>query len=174
MEEVDSKEENMEEHGNLEEIEEKYETIPAKFLNGTYDEDLKHSMIFLPKIPDKERNTMEFGRIEEKCEKKSSDKYVNISYDEELTHSLQIIPKARDEDDRFGEYVALELRSLRSDVNKRRLKSEIRKAICRIVDFDDADIVAPNVQSEPLFQYTQSSPKYSQICEITNVKSENV
>ncbi|XP_032673785.1 uncharacterized protein LOC116845338 [Odontomachus brunneus] len=189
MEEADSEEKNTEEHGNLEEVEEKYETIPAKFLSDTYNEELKHSLMFLPKIPEEERNAMEFDGLKETYEKKSHDKYVNFGYNEELTHSLRIVPK--NDDDRFGEYVALELRGLRSDMNKRRLKSEIRKAICRIVDFDEANILAsnvqsehlfpnvqseplfPNVQSEPLFQYTPSSPKCSQICEITNVKSEN-
>lgn len=158
-------------------MENKYEKTPTTYLDMTYNEELKHSSIFLPKVLENESNTVdyngiEFDRREERHEKKNPiNKYVNISYDEEPGHSLRVIPKVPDEDDRFGEYVALELRSLRSDTNKRRLKSEIRKAICSIADFDDANVLVLNAL-DPLSQHSPSST-YSKICEIVNVKSES-
>ncbi|KAG8240216.1 hypothetical protein J437_LFUL004676 [Ladona fulva] len=51
--------------------------------------------------------------------------------------ALKALKRQQDDCDIFGEYVASELRSLKSDFNKRRLKSEIRKAVARIADEDD-------------------------------------
>lgn len=45
--------------------------------------------------------------------------------------------KPKDDFDRFGEYVALELKSLKSDYYRGVLKSEIRKAILNISDMDE-------------------------------------
>lgn len=144
--------------------------ISARYSNSAYDEQPKHSLRFLPKILDEKRNNVEHWRTEEKCEKIPT-RFLNNNYDEEPRHSLRVLPNVPDEDDRFGEYVALELRSLRSETSKRRLKSEIRKAICRIADLDDADLLIPTTPPEFLTVYSPGSPKYSQICEITNVTS---
>lgn len=51
--------------------------------------------------------------------------------------ALEKLQKESDDDERFGQYVAMELRGIRSDFCKRRLKSEIRKAIVQIIDKDD-------------------------------------
>lgn len=169
-------ERNMMEHKELGGIGEKCEKIPAKFLNNTYDEEPKHPLRFLSKVPNGERCTMEYqelGAIEEKREKFTT-QYVNNGYDEEPRHSFRTLPKVPDEDDRFGEYVALELRSLRSEANKRRLKSEIRRAICHIADLEDADFFSPSASSDLITLHSQSSPQYSNMCEITNVRSENI
>ncbi|XP_026301115.1 uncharacterized protein LOC113219252 isoform X2 [Apis mellifera] len=48
-----------------------------------------------------------------------------------------------DEYDKFGQYVALELKTLKSDFNKARLKSEIRKIIVQIADEDLYDSINP-------------------------------
>lgn len=164
------------EYKGLDGIEER-QKICTKFLSSTYDEEPKHSL--RPKAPDDEKSTMQYrelDEVEDTRKMKIPNKYANISYDEEPRHSLRIHPlsKLPDENDRFGEYVALELRSLRSEANKRRLKSEIRRAICRIADLEDADILNPSELSNSLFPYPQPSPMYSQICEITNITSENV
>lgn len=47
---------------------------------------------------------------------------------------MQTLQKEPDEFDIFGQYVALELRTLKSDYSRARLKSEIRKVIVRIAD----------------------------------------
>ncbi|XP_067001849.1 uncharacterized protein [Anabrus simplex] len=51
-----------------------------------------------------------------------------------INSALAFIKKLPDENDSFGEYVAMELKSLKTDFNRRRLKSEIRKAISKIAD----------------------------------------
>lgn len=56
--------------------------------------------------------------------------------DELFKSALQTLQKESDEFDLFGQYVALELRTLKSDFNRARLKSEIRKVIVRIADDD--------------------------------------
>ncbi|XP_054013753.1 uncharacterized protein LOC128895293 isoform X2 [Hylaeus anthracinus] len=86
--------------------------------------------------------------------------------EKDFKDSAQILSKEPDDYDTFGEYVAMELRSLRSDENKRRLKAEIRRAICRIADLDDATIYAfcasPNTsQSCPLPLPSSSSSSSS-------------
>ncbi|XP_014480438.1 PREDICTED: uncharacterized protein LOC106747441 isoform X1 [Dinoponera quadriceps] len=170
-------ERNTMEYTNLDKIEERDEKVPVKYFNSNCNEESKYSLRFLPKAPDEERNTMEYknlDEIEERHEKKIPAKFLNSSYNEELKHPLRFLPKIQDEDDRFGEYVALELHSLRSEASKRRLKSEIRKAICRIADLDDAELLIPTAPSDPLSLYSPSSSKYSHMCQITNVKSENV
>ncbi|XP_024869874.1 uncharacterized protein LOC112453371 [Temnothorax curvispinosus] len=87
----------------------------------------------------------------------------------EKSKRLCVSPITRNKDERFGEWVALELQSLHSEVNKRVLKSEIRKAICHIADLDNADIVVPSTSLN-----SSQSSTYTPMCEITNIKSENV
>lgn len=99
---------------------------------------------------------------------------VNVNYEEDARHTSHTVSKVLNEDDRFGEYVALELRSLRSEASKRKLKSEIRRAICRIADLDDADILIPSSSSNPSPPYSPPSPTYMSVCEITSVKSESI
>lgn len=117
-------------------------------------------------------------RREERREKRKRPNYSSdTTYEEEPRHSPRIPPKVPNEDDRFGEYVALELRSLRSEVSKRKLKSEIRRAICRIADLDDAGVFDPGTTSNPSPPYSPPPnpvPTYTPVCEITNVKSENI
>ncbi|CAK9811262.1 hypothetical protein ANTPLA_LOCUS6955 [Anthophora plagiata] len=61
----------------------------------------------------------------------------NDDVSEQLIKSaLETLQKEPDEYDKFGQYVALELKSLKCDFNKARLKSEIRKVIVRIADED--------------------------------------
>lgn len=115
-------------------------------------------------------------KYEEKGGKKRPVKLLDIDNEEESKRSRISLPKIPNEDDRFGEWVALELRSLRSEVNKRKLKSEIRRAICRIADLDDASSFPPNSSSNPSPPYSSPvpSPTYLSVCDIniTNVKSE--
>lgn len=54
-----------------------------------------------------------------------------------LKEAIEIMKKPKDDFDRFGEYVALELKSLKSDYYRGVLKSEIRKAILNISDMDE-------------------------------------
>ncbi|KOC68477.1 hypothetical protein WH47_10717 [Habropoda laboriosa] len=56
--------------------------------------------------------------------------------DQLIKSALETLQREPDEYDKFGQYVALELKSLKSDFNKARLKSEIRKVIVRIADED--------------------------------------
>lgn len=59
----------------------------------------------------------------------------NLS-DKELT-TTELSKDSRERNIQFGEYVALELNSLKYDYYKGRLKSEIRKIIAKIVDEDE-------------------------------------
>ncbi|GAB1869907.1 MADF domain-containing protein [Camponotus japonicus] len=125
-------------------------------------------------------NTMEDEQIStEKYEEKKEMKYLkslDIINEAESMRSQISLSRVTNEDDRFCEWVALELRSLRSEINKRKLKSEIRKAICRIADLDDASIFASNPSSNSSLPYSSPvpSPTYLSLCEITNVKSEYI
>ena len=47
-----------------------------------------------------------------------------------------------DEFDTFGEYVAMELRSLSSETYRKMLKREIRQSIAQIAELDDSNSVA--------------------------------
>lgn len=111
---------------------------------------------------------------DEKSEKKRPVTSIDIVNEEELKRSRISLSKVSNEDDRFGEWVALELQSLRSEVNKRKLKSEIRRAICRIADLDDADSFPSNSSSDPSPHYSSlvSSPTYSSVCDLINIKYE--
>ncbi|XP_029043490.1 uncharacterized protein LOC114876321 [Osmia bicornis bicornis] len=56
--------------------------------------------------------------------------------DQLFKFAFETIVKQPDDYDKFGQYVALELKALKSDFNKARLKSEIRKIIARVADED--------------------------------------
>ncbi|GLG98467.1 Uncharacterized protein GBIM_05116 [Gryllus bimaculatus] len=72
-------------------------------------------------------------------EQKFNLRRTNVSDDEESLPEEKVVVKRRKDDfELFGEYVALELRSLRSDYYRRKLKSEIRRAIVRIADEEDS------------------------------------
>ena len=70
---------------------------------------------------------------------------------------METLQKPLDEEDKFGQYVAMELRGLRSDFFKRKLKNEIRKAVISIVEEEEMEYIssAPNVST------TLTSPNYS-------------
>lgn len=127
------------------------------------------------KLKTMEDEQISTSKYEEKREMKYF-KSLDIVNEEESKRSQISLSRATNEDDRFCEWVALELRSLRSEINKRKLKSEIRKAICRIADLDDASIFASNPPSNSSLPYSSPvpSPTYLSVCEITNVKSEYI
>ena len=63
--------------------------------------------------------------------------------------ALKSLQQEPDEFDEFGQYVALELKSLKSDFNRGRLKSEIRKIIVRIADEDLYCGLSPSATAVP-------------------------
>lgn len=74
----------------------------------------------------------------EKSKRRKRSKQCSPDEDEQLfRNALQVLHKQSDEYDCFGNYVAMELRSLKHDFSRRKLKSEIRKTIVRIADEDD-------------------------------------
>jgi hypothetical protein len=74
-------------------------------------------------------------------------KCLNDVDEESCQAALQKLQKEPDNYDRFGQYVALELRSLKSDFNKARMRSEIRKITACIVDEDLYSIIASTFTS---------------------------
>ncbi|XP_055905120.1 uncharacterized protein LOC129940710 [Eupeodes corollae] len=92
--------------------------------------------------------------IIKKSDPKGKQKKRRAESDDEdsLKAALKILKREPDEHDIFGEYVAQELRSLKFDFNKRKLKSEIRKAIVHIADDDDS-LSQPSTS----FQYSQTN-----------------
>ena len=54
-----------------------------------------------------------------------------------LKEAIEIMKKPKDDFDRFGEYVALELKNFKSDYYRGQLKSVIRKAIAHFSDMDE-------------------------------------
>lgn len=105
----------------------------------------------------KEDETNKPMQVQKKCKREND-------IEEQLYQSaLKTLQQGSDEYDKFGEYVALELKSLRSDYNKARLKHEIRKAIVRIAEEDlygsystsstSTPLPSPSIQEE----YQQSS-----------------
>ncbi|XP_064109921.1 uncharacterized protein LOC135217846 [Macrobrachium nipponense] len=64
----------------------------------------------------------------EKCSKKSK----HTEEENALKNAIGILNKPQDDDSMFGEYVASELRQLRSIENRKRLKRTIKKAIIEI------------------------------------------
>ena len=84
------------------------------------------------------------GLSASKSPKRKQRKVENNESSEKLfKEAVQIMMKPKDEYDIFGEYVASELKSLRFDINKGRLKSEIRKAIAKIADEDEREFWSP-------------------------------
>jgi hypothetical protein len=53
-----------------------------------------------------------------------------------------IMLRLPDDYDTFGEYVAMELRSLSSETYRKLLKREIRQSIARIAELDDLNSLA--------------------------------
>ncbi|XP_046984220.1 uncharacterized protein LOC124554196 [Schistocerca americana] len=79
------------------------------------------------------------GIVEDPTREKSSRKRKHEESDDLVARAaLKVLAKGvPDEYEIFGEYVASELRSLRSDSVRRKLKNEIRKAIIRAADADE-------------------------------------
>lgn len=73
----------------------------------------------------------------QQIKKKSSNKRQSQDDDNILKEAIEIMKKPKDDFDRFGEYVALELKTLKSDYYRGLLKSEIRKSIANISDMDE-------------------------------------
>ena len=66
-----------------------------------------------------------------------------LSEDESLNQALNFIMRRLPDDfDTFGEYVAMELRSLSSEMHRKMLKREIRQSIARIAELDDLNSLA--------------------------------
>lgn len=76
--------------------------------------------------------------------KRKQRKVKNDESDKLFQDAVQIMKEPNDEHDRFGEYVAYELKSLRFDINRGRLKSEIRKSIAKIADEDEEQFWSPS------------------------------
>ncbi|KAF5300716.1 hypothetical protein FQR65_LT19322 [Abscondita terminalis] len=73
--------------------------------------------------------------------------------------ALQTLQKEPDEFDLFGQYVALELRTLRSELNRAMLKSEIRKVIVRITDEELYNTISTS--STPSVSTPMPSPAFA-------------
>lgn len=72
--------------------------------------------------------------------KKVSNKRQSQTHDDDdiyLKEAIEIMKKPKTDFDRFGDYVALELKSLKSDYYRGLLKSEIRKSIATITEMDE-------------------------------------
>jgi len=66
-----------------------------------------------------------------------------ISSEEEcLSQALNFMHRLPDDFDTFGEYVAMELRSLSSEMYRKMLKREIRQSIAQIAELDDLNSLA--------------------------------
>jgi hypothetical protein len=65
-----------------------------------------------------------------------------ISEDECLSQALNFMRRVTDDCNTFGEYVAMELRSLSSDTYRRMLKREICESIGRTAELDDLNSLA--------------------------------
>ena len=73
--------------------------------------------------------------------------------DKLFRQALATLQNAPDADDNFGAYVAMELKGLRSDFYKRKLKREIRRAVICAIDEEDMAYYAgvlPNSSSPGL------------------------
>jgi len=65
------------------------------------------------------------------------------SEDECLNQALNfIMRRLPDEFDTFGQYVAMELRSLSSEIYRKMLKREIRQSVAQIAELDDLNSLA--------------------------------
>jgi hypothetical protein len=75
--------------------------------------------------------------------KRKKQKSCMTSTEEEcLAQALNVIRRVPDDHDTFGEYVAMELRSLRYDKSRREMRKAIRQVIARIADAEDFNSVA--------------------------------
>jgi rubrerythrin len=71
-----------------------------------------------------------------------------LSEDEQLSQAINfIMHRVPDEFDTFGEYVAMELRSLTSEAHRKMLKREIRQSVARIAELDDLNSLATSTKS---------------------------
>jgi len=78
-----------------------------------------------------------------KTKKKRKSGKTNTSENECLNEALNfIIRRLPDEFDTFGKNVAMELRSLSSEMYRKMLKREIRQSIARIAELDDLNSLA--------------------------------
>ncbi|XP_068081817.1 uncharacterized protein, partial [Anabrus simplex] len=76
--------------------------------------------------------------VRRKTTSKSSKRKREEEDDIAIKTALAVLAKGTpDECDKFGEYVALELRTLRNEYVRRKLKTEIRNAIVRAADEDE-------------------------------------
>jgi len=77
--------------------------------------------------------------------KKISNKRQYQTHDDDdiLKKAIEIMKKPKTDFDRFGDYVALELKSLKSDYYRGLLKSEIRKSIATITEMDERSHCLP-------------------------------
>ena len=105
---------------------------------------------------DDECETTMAGLSASKSPKHKQRKVKNES-DKLFQEAVQIMMKPKDEYDRFGEYVASELKSLKFDINRGRLKSEIRKSIAKIADEDEGQFWSQST-SQSTSLSTASSP----------------
>ncbi|CAH0402536.1 unnamed protein product [Chilo suppressalis] len=119
-------------------------------------------------MDDRSQHPLEHETIEKTGSKRKSN--VNAKSDDDhskvLKRALEIMQKEPDENDRFGEYVIMELKSLRFDSNRRRLKSEIRRAIARIADEDDTNdstsvSIVPSPYPSPQLYHAPCPSPYS-------------
>jgi len=76
-----------------------------------------------------------------KNKKRKSSKTISTE-DECLNQALNFMRRLPDDFDTFGEYVAMELRSLSSEMYRKMLKREIRQSIARIAELDDLNSLA--------------------------------
>jgi hypothetical protein len=68
--------------------------------------------------------------------KRKSGKTIS-SEDECLSQALNFMCRLPDDFDTFGEYVAMELRSLSSEMYRKMMKTEIHQSIARTAELDD-------------------------------------
>jgi len=75
----------------------------------------------------------------QQSKKKVSNKRQSQNHDDDdiLKEAIEIMKKPKTDFDRFGDYVDLELKSLKSDYYRGLLKSEIRKSIATITEMDE-------------------------------------
>jgi hypothetical protein len=72
-----------------------------------------------------------------KNKKKQKSGKTDSSEDECLNQALNFMRRMPDDFDNSGEYVAMELRSLSSEMYRKILKREIHQSIARIAELDD-------------------------------------
>jgi hypothetical protein len=67
---------------------------------------------------------------------------------EQLSQAINFIKhRVPNEFDTFGEYVAMELRSLSSEAHRKMLKREIHQSVARIAELDDLNSLATSTKS---------------------------